>query len=46
MFDKFVRLVKIVDKDKDSWRIRYALAEAWTTILDKVEKETLKKDIV
>ena len=46
MADKFVRYVKIVDKDKNAWRIRYSLVEAWASIIDELEKETLKKDVV
>lgn len=46
MSEKFIQYVKVVDADKKSWRIRYALVEAWVTVLDSVEKETIKKDIV
>jgi HEAT repeat protein len=46
MNEKFIKYVKIVDTDKKSWRIRYALVEAWVTVLDSIEKETIKKDVV
>ena len=36
MADKFIKYVMIVDNDKKAWRIRYALDEAWVTILDNV----------
>ncbi len=36
MADKFVKYVKVVDNDKKAWRIRYALVEAWVTVLDNV----------
>jgi hypothetical protein len=36
--DKFVKYIKVVDKDKNAWRIRYSLTEAWATVLDELEK--------
>jgi hypothetical protein len=36
--DKFIKYIKVVDKDKNAWRIRYSLIEAWATVLDELDK--------
>lgn len=46
MPDKFVKYMRVVDNDKKSWRIRYALIEAWANIMGYVEKPVIKKDIL
>lgn len=44
--EKFFKYIKLVDPEKKSWRIRYALIEAIAALLPFLEKELIKKDSV
>jgi hypothetical protein len=44
--DKFFKYIKLVDPEKKSWRIRYALIESITSLIPFLEKDLLKKDSV
>ena len=40
------KLIKFVDSSKKSWRVRYSLAETLPTVLNYLEKDVIKKDVV
>lgn len=44
--DKFFKFIKQVDPNKKSWRIRYSLAECLANIMHKLDKETIKKEVL
>ena len=44
--EKFFKYIKLVDPEKKSWRIRYALIEAVSSLLPYLEKDLIKKDSV
>ena len=40
------KLIKFVDSSKKSWRVRDSLAETLPTVLNYLEKDVIKKDVV
>lgn len=44
--DKFFKLIRFVDSAKKSWRVRYSLVECLASILNYLEKDIVKKDVV
>ena len=44
--DKFFKFIKIVDTEKKSWRIRYALIESISSLIPYLDKSLIEKDSV
>lgn len=44
--EKFFKLIRFVDSNKKSWRVRYSLVECLAQILNYLEKDIIKKDVV
>lgn len=44
--EKFFKLIRFVDSNKKSWRVRYSLVECLASILNYLEKDVIKKDVV
>jgi hypothetical protein len=44
--DKFFKLIRFVDSNKKSWRVRYSLVECLAAMLNYLEKDVVKKDVV
>lgn len=44
--DRFFKFIKQVDPNKKSWRIRYSLAECLANIMHKLDKDTIKKEVL
>lgn len=44
--EKMFKLIKFVDSNKKSWRVRYSLAENLPSVLNYLEKDVVKKDVV
>ena len=40
------KLIRFVDSNKKSWRVRYSLAENLPSVLNYLEKDVVKKDVV
>ncbi len=44
--EKFFKLIRFVDSGKKSWRVRYSLVECLASIINYLEKDIVKKDVV
>ncbi|CAM6000248.1 unnamed protein product [Sphagnum balticum] len=44
--EKFFKLIRFVDSNKKSWRVRYALVECLAALVNYLEKDVVKKDVV
>lgn len=44
--EKFFKLIRFVDSGKKSWRVRYSLVECLAAVLNYLEKDVIRKDVV
>ena len=44
--EKFFKLIRFVDSGKKSWRVRYSLVECLASVLNYLEKDIIRKDVV